>query len=518
MKIQNFRGVANAEIDLASITIVDGENGIGKTSILDAISWFFTDKNIYGSTKFEPIKKGENNCSVTLLYNDGNTLEKVLEYKDGISTRTRYFVDNDEIKANDFANNITELFNSADSEVLQCSLVYEYFLTKLTAENRRKIILNLFNIKENSYDLDTKKAELNKVKKEIENLQLQVSSYKKIEISSKNINEKELEKEIEKTKQVIAQKEKEIEKYYKKEHEHNELLRENSILEIKLNDILKQKNELEKQHRLLQKEYKEVYARSTDVCFNCKQQLPEDLKVQEFEKKQSELKNIIEQGKNAADKIKELQKEYTELQQQIELQKTKIKTVELELKKFDIKGENMLKNELKRQLEDLLKKAGTKQETNIDELIDQCDAKIKELQKAKLILESEIKELQNKRAEDSAGIEKQINSNFKNIEFTLFETLTNGEIKPACNILINEVDYFSASDSEKIRANIELMSKFREKYNLKHPLLIDRLECLDDEIFDGIIRYLEQNKLNAILTKVSNSKVINIKKIASWTE
>ena len=65
-QIENFKGLKNVELELDGITQITAKNGIGKTSILDALCWYFTGKNIYGDTKFDIIKHGSDYASVSI--------------------------------------------------------------------------------------------------------------------------------------------------------------------------------------------------------------------------------------------------------------------------------------------------------------------------------------------------------------------------------------------------------------------------------------------------------------------
>src|SRR5690606_25192961 len=126
---------------------------------------------------------------------------------------------------------------------------------------------------------------------------------------------------------------------------------------------------------------------------------------------------------------------------------------------------------------------------------------------------SELKQLQEKRIQLAEAFENEVNSNFDVIKFTFFEQLKNGDLKPACKILVNNVDYLSASDSEKIRANVELMLLLRKNYNLKYPLLVDRGESFDDNNYAKLIERLKEKNINVIITKVSEVNDLKIEKI-----
>jgi len=138
------------------------------------------------------------------------------------------------------------------------------------------------------------------------------------------------------------------------------------------------------------------------------------------------------------------------LQDYIAINESKLKTLQLQLKNADVENMKRLKLELELQLEDLLKQSSNdKVATNIPELLKIQNENLKELNTKKLAIESELKQLQEKRIQLAEAFENEVNSNFDVIKFSFFEQLANGDLKPACKILVNDVDYLSASDSEK---------------------------------------------------------------------
>ena len=511
-KIENFKGLESIELEIEGITQITAKNGIGKTSILDALCWYFTGKNIYGDTKFDIIKHGSDYASVSLEFAEFTLTKKIV--KDGNSTKTLYYKGFDEIKSKDFDNLITEHFGYADTDIMLSAMVYEYYFTNLTMEKRRKIILDTFKINEDTSEIDSKKAELDTIKKKIDDIKVQIDAYKNVKIIENTKSDAEIKKEIDKIKQLIKQKEFEI-----------------SQINVVQNEIAKNNYEIETNRRkistneqiitllnenlvTLRNNYKEVAKRRTDICFNCKQVLPDNLQKIEFDKKTKELENITAEGKKLATEIEKLQNENTELQKNLQIAENKIKTLQLQLKNADVENIKRLKVELEAQLEDLLKQSSNdKVTTNIPELLKIQTENLKQLSTQKLAIESELKQLQEARIQLAEAFENEVNSNFDVIKFSFFEQLANGDLKPSCKILVNDVDYLSASDSEKIRANVELMLLLRKNYALKYPLLIDRGESFDDDNYIKLIERLKENNINVIITKVREVNNLKIEKI-----
>lgn len=52
LRIENFKGCKNREIQFGGVTDIYGDNGTGKTTIADAFTWLLFDRDSAGSTKF----------------------------------------------------------------------------------------------------------------------------------------------------------------------------------------------------------------------------------------------------------------------------------------------------------------------------------------------------------------------------------------------------------------------------------------------------------------------------------
>ena len=52
LKIENFKGCKNREIQFGGVTDIYGDNGTGKTTLADAFTWLLFDRDSAGSTKF----------------------------------------------------------------------------------------------------------------------------------------------------------------------------------------------------------------------------------------------------------------------------------------------------------------------------------------------------------------------------------------------------------------------------------------------------------------------------------
>ncbi|OLA94190.1 MAG: hypothetical protein BHW64_04905 [Candidatus Melainabacteria bacterium LEY3_CP_29_8] len=72
LELENFKGIRNLLIEFGQETTIYGDNGVGKTTIVDAFTWLLWGKNSDGKTTFDLRPLDENNnpihmveCSVT---------------------------------------------------------------------------------------------------------------------------------------------------------------------------------------------------------------------------------------------------------------------------------------------------------------------------------------------------------------------------------------------------------------------------------------------------------------------
>lgn len=114
-----------------------------------------------------------------------------------------------------------------------------------------------------------------------------------------------------------------------------------------------------------------------------------------------------------------------------------------------------------------------KTDARIQELIDEGKAlaKTAALERKKRAL---VENFLRKRAE---LLEVTINGQFKTVSFRLFEELVNGELKDDCTAVVNDVEYASASHSEQIRANMEIVSSMQKAHGIQVCYFIDNAEA-----------------------------------------
>lgn len=107
----------------------------------------------------------------------------------------------------------------------------------------------------------------------------------------------------------------------------------------------------------------------------------------------------------------------------------------------------------------------------------------------------------------------KINSMFDNIQFRLFETQINGGIADDCTPLVNGIEYKDASNSERIRANMDLIKAFQKSADTTVFCLVDNAEAatylrkMDCQVIRLVVS--EQDKGLRVVLEDESPKVIH---------
>ena len=114
-----------------------------------------------------------------------------------------------------------------------------------------------------------------------------------------------------------------------------------------------------------------------------------------------------------------------------------------------------------------------KQQKRIDELV----ARGREL--AQMIASEKATQYQCERFIRAKAelLEDSINGLFENLKFRLFEVQINGGIADDCTPMINGVEYTGASNSERIRANLDIVNAMQRNADIYVPVFIDNAEA-----------------------------------------
>lgn len=135
LKIENFKSIDSLQIDFNGCNAtITGQNGAGKTSIVDAVCWLFSGKMSDGksgeSANFHDTGK---TSAVEILADNGLKLRRECNGK------SNYFVQGVPCNATDFKMQIAEIFKNAVPVILT-----PFNFCRLHYSDRRNILLKLF--------------------------------------------------------------------------------------------------------------------------------------------------------------------------------------------------------------------------------------------------------------------------------------------------------------------------------------------------------------------------------------
>ena len=161
MKLENFKGIRNLSIDFNGVdTNISGKNGTGKTTVADAFSWLFFNKDSQGSADFDVKTRNEKgeflhnleHSVEAVLYVDGQEIKFKKVFKEKYVKKrgsndaefsghtTDYFVDDVPRKKKEYDDTVNQLF---DARIFPIITDPFYFSKKMKWQDRRKLLIDI---------------------------------------------------------------------------------------------------------------------------------------------------------------------------------------------------------------------------------------------------------------------------------------------------------------------------------------------------------------------------------------
>ena len=511
IKYKNFLSSGNyfteIQLDRDNDTLIVGQNGAGKSTILDALTF-----SLFGKP-FRKINKGqlvnsvnEKDCKVEIEFAINKTEYKVLRgikpnifeiYRDGKKL-------NEDCSANEqqktLETQILKLnYKSFTQIVILGSASFVPFM-QLSAPHRREVIEDLLDIKVFSSMSDVLKERIKESKDSLRTLELKRESVAdKIVMQQQFIKsiETEGENEIQKKQQSIATCEEESSNYQKriedlisqvssKEKEVEQYISSSNVIKqlSSYKTKIQTKNQTSNEHL--------TFFQKNTVCPTCTQDIEESFRVNKIDHLQevlskyqtnlSEIEKAITEEEEREMKLFELQKEITTLQNE---------TSQLNIR---ISNSNKLRKNLEKEIQSITDKIENRTSENVKltEYKKSLKKILSDLDKIKV--DYEYFQQSNTLLKDDGVksgiirkylplINRQVNDYLQRMDFFINFTLDE-EFNEKIQTPVHErFSYASFSEGEKMRIDLALLFTWREIARLKNSVSTNLL--IMDEVFDS---------------------------------
>lgn len=504
---KNFLSTGNVwtqvDLDRSSTTLVIGENGAGKSTVLDALCFALFGKPFRKINKPQLINTvNEKDLLVEVNFTIGKHSYRIVR---GIKPN-KFEIYKDDVLLNQTASvkdyqkyleeNVIKLnYNSFSQIVILGSSTFIPFM-QLHAHARREIIEDLLDIKifTAMNVLLKEKIQTNKEKLTDVNYHIEMEE-EKIEVHQKYIEEiktkaKErvdsLEKEISNAESSIARLERDNELHNKKVTELQESIQDEDRVRKKLNEILSIETKFEDKIKKSKKEIQ--FYNDNDHCPTCTQTIDVAIKTEKIEQSENKISEIRVALENLAN---ELSKENQRL--------LDISEINTEVSEYleKISDANNQISSLMKYMKQVRKSITETQEEKVDNTdIEEIEKKIAELNnlKEKIINEREVLKVAADLLKDK-GIKTQIVRQYVpvmnkliNKYLAAMEFFVSFELDENFEEVIKSrhrdtFSYGSFSEGEKMRIDLALLLTWRAVARMKNSTNTNLL--ILDEVFDA---------------------------------
>ena len=508
---KNFLSTGNAftevQLDRTKSTLIIGDNGAGKSTILDALTFVLFGKPFRAVNKSQLINSvNQNGTEVEVEFSIGSKQYLVKRgikknffeiYQDGKML-------NQDASVRDYQEYLEKTilklnYKSFTQIVILGSSSFVPFM-QLKANDRRTIIEDLLDIEifsvmnqllkvrvaQNKEDMGTVDIALGLSKGEKENVKYLIEKLKQNKSSQIEANKRDIEKH----EKAIADYRNSIDKILDKNKELNDSIADEKGVRKEVTKLLDYQKGIEK--GILKCEEDIEFYEKTETCDTCKQQISEDHRenmIEEFHGKMHELSGGIMQ-----------------LGKKLKVQEDRIEEIEKVSEEYDRNlKEQMNMNSHISACEQYIKKVSTQIEdiSNMEDDIEKHKSELEELKEDIRIYTNEKEELsQKKYLYEIAGsllkdggikakiikqylpiINKYINVHLGKMDFYVSFELDEGFAETIKSRHRDEFTYDSFSEGEKMRIDLALLFTWRAIAKLKNSVNTNLL--ILDEVFDS---------------------------------
>ena len=508
---KNFLSTGNAftevQLDRAKSTLIIGDNGAGKSTILDALTFVLFGKPFRAVNKSQLVNSvNQNGTEVEVEFSIGSKQYLVKRgikknffeiYQDGKML-------NQDASVRDYQEYLEKTilklnYKSFTQIVILGSSSFVPFM-QLKASDRRTIIEDLLDIEifsvmnqllkqrvaQNKEDMGTVDIALGLAKGEKENVEYLIEKLKQNKTSQIEANKRDIQKH----EKAITDYRESIDKILDKNKELNDSIADEKGVRKEVAKLHDYQKGIEK--GILKCEEDIEFYEKTETCDTCKQQISEDHR-----------ENMIEEFHG---KMHELSGGLMQLGKKLKVQEDRIQEIEKVSEEYDRNlKEQMTMNSHISACEQYIKKvsAQIKDISNMEDDIEKQKSELEEVKKDILIYTEEKEELsQKKYLYEIAGsllkdggikakiikqylpiINKYINVHLGKMDFYVSFELDEGFNETIKSRHRDEFTYDSFSEGEKMRIDLALLFTWRAIAKLKNSVNTNLL--ILDEVFDS---------------------------------
>jgi DNA repair exonuclease SbcCD ATPase subunit len=525
---QNFLSTGNEfteiQLDKSPSTLIVGENGAGKSTFLDAISFVLYGKPYRNINKPLLINSITNkNCLVEVefivkkkhylirrgikpavfeIYCDGNLIEQnasVREYQEYLE------------------KNVLRLNHKSFTQIVVVGSANFIPFMQLKPGDRRNVIEDLLDIEIFSKMYTLLKERVSRNKDNITESKYQIDLLEqRIELTRKHMNElmsmqksdrENKEKRIAELKQQIDEHSKQVAELQKQIQETSETISDQKQVQAKLEKLNQYEYQLKHKIESIQKDIS--FLHDNDECPTCQQFIEKDFKDEKIQVKNLK-KDEIEDG------LKQLSEHYNELNTRM----SEISAVQEKISELNrlIMNENTSITMCQNNIDDLTQKLNEetkeqKSDTSVDELKQmKKDLEGHQKKHEEYILLKEQYEMASTLLKDGGIkariikqyvpiINKLVNKYLASMDFFVQFELDENFNEKIRSRFRDEFTYDSFSEGEKMRIDLALLFTWRAVAKLRNSISTNLL--ILDEVFDSSLDTTGTDEFLKIITQLS---------------
>jgi DNA repair exonuclease SbcCD ATPase subunit len=532
---KNFLSTGNQfieiQLDRNPTTLIIGENGAGKSTILDALCFGLFGKPFRGVNKPQLLNSVNNSsCLVEVEFKIGSKNIKVIR---GIKPNIfEIYVNNkmynQDANVRDYQKYLEQQilklnYRSFTQVVILGSSTFIPFM-QLKARHRREVVEEILDIQIFSLMNMLLKQKLKTISDELRDIDYQLElTTEKIELQKKYIDsvKKNKDKIIKEKNNLISDNEEEI---LIRQGEIDLLKKDNDVLLNKISDtekIQKKYNKLKAIQATLIEKHKSHstvvdFFENNDDCPTCEQHIDEIFKKDMIFNKQKDvdkfsngLKELEEELKKSRDRQKEIS-DITDKIRENEVQSAKDNSSVIQLEKFN----STLQAEIKQLLTGDVSKSDYDKLKKLKNKLKGIDSQKTKLREDKTYSEAAKNMLQDTGIKTKIIkqylpiMNKLINTYLTSMEFYVNFTLNESFEETIKSRYRDEFTYDSFSEGEKMRIDLALLFTWRAIAKMKNSTNTNLLML--DEIFDSSLDSSGTDEFLKILNTLSDENIFVI--------